>query len=88
MSGVQFKIYEIGSSSLPTKHTKMSLEDEYNVATRYRTVRKHLDSLGYIQALTLDALPLIEKLLADLIQTTESLKHFKSVAEENIEVCV
>ncbi|XP_076748654.1 uncharacterized protein LOC143422118 isoform X1 [Xylocopa sonorina] len=63
----------------------MNMEDEYNVATRYRTVRKHLDSLGYKQALTLDALPLIEKLLADLIQTTDSLKHFKSIAQENIE---
>nr|XP_012140543.1 PREDICTED: centrosomal protein of 135 kDa-like isoform X2 [Megachile rotundata] len=63
----------------------MSMEDEYNVAARYRTVRKHLDNLGYKQALTLDALPLIEKLLADLIQTTESLKHFKSIAQENIE---
>lgn len=67
---------------------KMSAEDDFNVAARYRTVRKHLDSLGYKHALTLDALPLIEKLLADLIQTTESLKHFKSIAQENIEVCV
>ncbi|XP_043259475.1 centrosomal protein of 135 kDa-like isoform X2 [Colletes gigas] len=66
---------------------KMSTEDEFNVATRYRTVRKHLDSLGYKHALSLDALPLIEKLLADLIQTTESLKHFKSIAQENIEAC-
>ncbi|XP_043584009.1 centrosomal protein of 135 kDa-like isoform X1 [Bombus pyrosoma] len=63
----------------------MNMEDECNVAARYRTVRKHLDSLGYKQALTLDSLPLIEKLLADLIQTTESLKHFKSIAQENIE---
>ncbi|CAK9809654.1 Centrosomal protein of 135 kDa [Anthophora quadrimaculata] len=61
------------------------MEDECNIAVRYRTVRKHLDSLGYKHALTLDALPLIEKLLADLIQTTESLKHFKSIAQENIE---
>ncbi|KAK9309932.1 hypothetical protein QLX08_000568 [Tetragonisca angustula] len=66
----------------------MSLEDECNIAARYRTVRKHLDSLGYKQALTLDSLPLIEKLLADLIQTTESLKHFKSIAQENIEAHV
>ncbi|XP_026666533.1 centrosomal protein of 135 kDa [Ceratina calcarata] len=66
----------------------MSMEDEYNVAARYRTIRKHLDSLGYKQALTLDALPLIEKLLADLVQTTESLKHFKSIAQDNIEAQV
>lgn len=65
---------------------KMSSDEEYNIAARYRTVRKRLDSLGYQQALSLDALPLIERLLADLIQTTESLKHFKTVAQENIEV--
>ncbi|XP_076179711.1 uncharacterized protein LOC143152941 isoform X3 [Ptiloglossa arizonensis] len=63
----------------------MNTEDDFNVAARYRTIRKHLDSLGYMHALSLDALPLIEKLLADLIQTTESLKHFKSIAQENIE---
>ncbi|XP_043665843.1 centrosomal protein of 135 kDa-like isoform X1 [Vespula pensylvanica] len=66
---------------------KMSSDEEYNIAARYRTVRKRLDSLGYQQALSLDALPLIERLLADLIQTTESLKHFKTVAQENIEAC-
>jgi len=65
----------------------MNGETEYNVAARYRTVRKHLDNLGYKQALSLDALPLIEALLADLIQTTDSLKHFKTIAQENIEVC-
>lgn len=64
----------------------MNVDDEYNVAARYRTIRKHLDSLGYRQALSLDALPLIEKLLADLIQTTDSLKHFKTVAHNNVEV--
>ncbi|KYN02704.1 hypothetical protein ALC62_06504 [Cyphomyrmex costatus] len=65
----------------------MSEDAEYNVTARYRTVRKHLDNLGYKQALSLDALPLIEALLADLIQTTDSLKHFKAVAQENIEAC-
>ncbi|XP_043502360.1 centrosomal protein of 135 kDa [Polistes fuscatus] len=66
---------------------KMSSDEEYNIAARYRTVRKRLDSLGYQQALSLDTLPLIERLLADLIQTTESLKHFKTVAQDNIEAC-
>ncbi|XP_015438396.1 PREDICTED: centrosomal protein of 135 kDa-like [Dufourea novaeangliae] len=64
----------------------MSTENDFNIAVRYRTVRKHLDSLGYKHSISLDALPLIEKLLADLLQTTESLKHFKSIAQENIEV--
>lgn len=60
--------------------------EQYNIAVRYRRVKKHLDNLGYKQALSLDALPLIENLLADLIQTTDSLKHFKTIAQENIEV--
>ncbi|KMQ96415.1 centrosomal protein [Lasius niger] len=63
----------------------MNGEAEYNVASRYRTVRKHLDNLGYKQALSLDALPLIETLLADLVHTTDSLKHFKAIAQQNIE---
>ncbi|XP_011647939.1 centrosomal protein of 135 kDa isoform X2 [Pogonomyrmex barbatus] len=65
----------------------MNEDVEYNVAARYRTVKKHLDNLGYKQALSLDALPLVEALLGDLIQTTDSLKHFKTVAQENIETC-
>ncbi|XP_018050335.1 PREDICTED: centrosomal protein of 135 kDa isoform X2 [Atta colombica] len=65
----------------------MSGDVECNITARYRTVRKHLDNLGYKQTLSLDALPLIEALLIDLIQTTDSLKHFKAVAQENIEAC-
>lgn len=65
----------------------MNTGEEYSMTARYRTVRKHLDSLGYKQALSLDTLPLIEKLLADLIQTTDSLKHFKTIAQNNMEVC-
>lgn len=64
----------------------MSVENECNLAFRYRTIQKHLHGLGYNQSLPLDALPLVENLVADLIQTTESLKHFKSVAQDNIEV--
>ncbi|XP_020277537.1 centrosomal protein of 135 kDa-like isoform X2 [Pseudomyrmex gracilis] len=65
----------------------MNDEAEYNIAVRYRRVKKHLENLGYKQTLSLDALPLIENLLADLIQTTDSLKHFKAIAQENIEAC-
>ncbi|XP_058809079.1 centrosomal protein of 135 kDa [Phymastichus coffea] len=61
--------------------------DNYSVAGRYRTVRKNLDALGYKQALSIDSLPLIELLLVDLAQTKESLKHFQSLAKDNIEAC-
>lgn len=66
----------------------MGSENEQDIATRYRNVRKHLDILGYKQALSLDALPLIEALLDDLYQTTSGLKHFKSTAQELSEVCL
>ncbi|KAB0799230.1 hypothetical protein PPYR_07110 [Photinus pyralis] len=52
---------------------------------RFRRVRKHLDSLGYMQVLIPESLPLVEKLTADLIQTTESLKKYKELAKETIE---
>ena len=66
----------------------MSCKDnkDYSIAGRYRTVRKHLDALGYKQALSLDSLPLIELLLVDLAQTKETLKHFQSIAKDNLEV--
>lgn len=60
--------------------------DKYSIAGRYRTVRKNLDALGYKQALSIDSLPLIELLLVDLAQSKESLKHFQSLAKDNIEV--
>ncbi|KAJ8668217.1 hypothetical protein QAD02_009880 [Eretmocerus hayati] len=66
----------------------MNEEDSnYNVAGRYRTVRKNLDAIGYKQAFSLDSLPLIELLLVDLAQTKESLKHFQSIAQDNLEAC-
>ncbi|XP_044582223.1 centrosomal protein of 135 kDa isoform X6 [Cotesia glomerata] len=59
--------------------------ESYTIGAKYRTVKKRLDSLGYKHSLSLDSLSLVEQLLADLIKTTESLKHFKSVAVNNTE---
>ncbi|KAL1789866.1 centrosomal protein of 135 kDa [Sigmodon hispidus] len=41
---------------------------------KYINIRKRLDQLGYRQALTVDSLPLVEKLFSDLVHTTESLR--------------
>jgi hypothetical protein len=62
--------------------------NNYSIAGRYRTVRKNLDTLGYKQALSLDSLPLIELLLVDLNQTKETLKHFQSIAQDNLQVSI
>ena len=44
---------------------------------KYINIRKRLDQLGYRQALTVECLPLVEKLFSDLVHTTESLRKSK-----------
>ncbi|XP_065781260.1 centrosomal protein of 135 kDa-like [Muntiacus reevesi] len=44
---------------------------------KYLNIRKRLDPLGYRQTLTVDCLPLVEKLFSDLVHTTESLRKSK-----------
>lgn len=44
---------------------------------KYINIRKRLDQLGYRQALTMECLPLVEKLFSDLVHTTESLRKSK-----------
>lgn len=41
---------------------------------KYINIRKRLDQLGYRQTLTVESLPLVEKLFSDLVHTTESLR--------------
>jgi hypothetical protein len=44
---------------------------------KFVSLRKRLDQLGYRQSLSLDSLPLVEKLFGDLLHTTDSLKAAK-----------
>uniref|UniRef100_A0A5F9D0L6 Centrosomal protein 135 n=1 Tax=Oryctolagus cuniculus TaxID=9986 RepID=A0A5F9D0L6_RABIT len=44
---------------------------------KYINIRKRLDQLGYRQTLTVECLPLVEKLFSDLVHTTESLRQSK-----------
>jgi centrosomal protein CEP135 len=53
---------------------------------RYRNLRSHLDDLGYRQPLVVESLALVEKLLSDLLHTTESLRHYKELAQKSLEV--
>ncbi|KAJ8298507.1 hypothetical protein KUTeg_025038 [Tegillarca granosa] len=68
------------------KTTKISSEDHAVKMTdstsaqaqqKFTNLRKRLDQLGYRQTLGLESLPLVEKLFADLVHTTESLKNTK-----------
>ncbi|XP_048220331.1 centrosomal protein of 135 kDa [Perognathus longimembris pacificus] len=44
---------------------------------KFINIRKRLDQLGYRQTLTVECLPLVEKLFSDLVHTTESLRQLK-----------
>ena len=41
---------------------------------KLHNLRRRLDQLGFHQPLSVDCLPLVERLFADLITTTDSLK--------------
>jgi len=41
---------------------------------KFSSIRRRLDQLGYRQPLGIESLPLAERLLTDLVHTTESLK--------------
>ncbi|KAF5397806.1 hypothetical protein PHET_08625 [Paragonimus heterotremus] len=45
---------------------------------KFTNIRKRLDQLGYKQPLSLDCLPLVERLFCDLVWTTESLRKAKA----------
>lgn len=53
---------------------------------RYRVLRNHLDDLGYWQPLLVESLPLVERLVSDLLHTTESLRRYKELAQRSLEV--
>jgi centrosomal protein CEP135 len=44
------------------------------LARKFAHVRRRLDQLGYPQPLGADSLPLVERLFADLVTTTDSLR--------------
>lgn len=53
---------------------------------RYLHVRKQLEELGYHQYLKIESVPLVEKLVSDLIQTTDSLRKYMKISKDVITV--
>ena len=53
---------------------------------RYKILRQHLDELGYRQPLGNDSIPLVEKLVSNLIDATAGLEHYKNVFQEILQV--
>ena len=55
----------------------MSAASSVAAQQKFTNLRKRLDQLGYRHPLGIESLPLVERLFADLIHTTESLKKAK-----------
>lgn len=55
---------------------------------RYLNLRKQLEELGYHQYLKIECVPLVEKLVSDLIHTTESLRKYMKISKDAINVRV
>lgn len=53
---------------------------------RYRKLRSDLDELGYRQPLVVESLALVERLVSDLLHTTDCLRHYKELAQRSLEV--
>jgi hypothetical protein len=53
---------------------------------RYRDLRRHLDQLGYRHPLVVESLALVERLVSDLLHTTQNLRHYKELAQRSLEV--
>lgn len=48
----------------------------------YFTLKRKLEDLGYNYSLPIEAIPLVECILADLLQTTRSLQHYMDLSKE------
>ena len=51
---------------------------------RYAALRKRLDQLGFQQPLGMESLPLVQRLLADLVRTTTSLKNARNNGKNGV----
>lgn len=53
---------------------------------RFESIRYQLDALGYRQYMPPDSIGLVSQLIADLLHTTDSLKQYKNIAQNTLEV--
>ncbi|VVC32431.1 Hypothetical protein CINCED_3A018546 [Cinara cedri] len=52
----------------------------------FESIRYQLDALGYRQYMSPDSIGLVSQLVADLLHTTDSLKQYKNIAQNTLEV--
>ncbi|XP_025196945.1 centrosomal protein of 135 kDa-like [Melanaphis sacchari] len=60
--------------------------DQTEQNERFESIRYQLDALGYRQYMPLDSIDLVSQLIKDLLHTTDSLKQYKNIAQNTLEV--
>lgn len=65
----------------------MSSDANHSTESRCRFMKEQLLALGYEYGFPNDALPLLENLIPDLLQTTDTLKHYKELSESSLQAC-
>jgi hypothetical protein len=64
----------------------MNVTGNYSVESRQRFMKQQLSALGYDQKFSADTLPLLENIVNDLLQTTDTLKHYKNLSNNCLQV--
>nr|CAH7765422.1 unnamed protein product [Callosobruchus chinensis] len=54
--------------------------------SQFKALRKNLDDLGYTQALRIECIPLVNKLLSDLKTTTENLRKYMTISKNALDL--
>ncbi|XP_065213055.1 myosin-2 heavy chain, non muscle-like [Planococcus citri] len=65
----------------------MGTDDGSALESRIRFLQNQIIDLGYKYEVSPDSLPLLEALVADLFQTTDSLKHYKELSQGCLQAC-
>lgn len=65
---------------------EMGSDNNSKLESKIRFLKQQLSALGYEYEFTVDCLPLLENLVADLIQTSDTLKHYKELSQGCLQV--
>lgn len=64
----------------------MSDHENPTTESKCRFLRQQLSALGYDNEFSVSSLSLLENLVSDLLQTTDTLKHYKELSQDCLQV--
>lgn len=64
----------------------MSHHENPTIESKCRFLRQQLSALGYDDEFSVISVPLLENLVSDLLQTTDTLRHYKELSQDCLQV--